>query len=165
MRFKSCFTTGRRVLFAPLVLLLGTGFAGCSGSGIRLGKVTGKVTLAGAPLPDALVTFNPVNGGSPSAGRTSADGTYKLNFSRKIDGAMVGEHTVIISTYQAALEDPPTPEVPEKVPFKYREGDDLPKATVKSGSNKFDFTLESGPIQPPPPPKGTKKKAADVICY
>jgi len=76
---------------------------------------------------------------------------------------MVGEHTVIISTFRAALEDPPTPEVPEKVPLKYREGDNLLKATVKSGSNKLDFALEAGPIEPSPAAK--KKKAAEVICY
>jgi len=110
------------------------------------------------------VTFNPVSGGSPSVGRTGTDGSYALNFSRKIDGAMVGEHTVIISTYRPALDDPPTPEAPEKVPLKYREGDQLLKATVKSGSNKLDFALEAGPVELSPAAK-KKAKAVEVICY
>ena len=160
-----CFGANRVGVAAIAACLAIAGLGGCGGGGVKLGKVTGKVTLAGAPLPDALVMFNPVGGGSPSAGRTASDGTYKLNFTKKQDGAMVGEHTVTISTYTPALEDPPTPEVPEKVPFKYREGDGVPKVTVKSGSNKIDFALESGPVQPPPPPKGQKKKAAEVVCY
>jgi len=133
---------------------------GCSSGSVKLAKVTGKVTLAGAPLPDALVTFTPTSGGSPSVGRTSSDGSYSLEFSRKMKGAMVGEHTVSISTEQPALEDPPTPEVAEKVPFKYRDPENLPKVTVKSGSNKLDFNLDAGPIEPPPPPKGKANKPA-----
>ena len=164
MRFKFHSFSAAPALVSILVPLLLTAVAGCGGSGVKLGKVTGKVTLAGAPLADALVTFNPTSGGSPSAGRTAADGTYRLNFSRKIDGAIVGEHTVTISTLVPALEDPPTPEIPEKVPYKYREGDDLLKATVKSGSNKIDFALDSGPIQPPAGKK--KAKAAEApTCY
>ncbi len=131
--------------------------SGCGGSGANLGKVTGKVTLAGQPVPEALVMFSPVSGGSPSAGRTGADGTYTLVYARGINGAIIGEHTVTISTFKDALEDPPTPEVKETVPLKYREGDSLPKVTVKSGSNNLDFTLEAGPIEPPPVAKKGKK--------
>lgn len=116
-------------------------------------------------MANALVTFQPREG-SPSAGRTNADGTYALIFSKGVNGAVIGEHTVTISTYVPEAEDPPTPAVPEKVPFKYREGDELLKATVNSGSNKLDFTLEPGPIDPPPPSKGrTKSKAGDIRCY
>jgi hypothetical protein len=160
----SCFGGNRFGFLAAAAWIAISGLSGCNKAGVSLGKVTGKVTLAGAPVPDALVTFNPTAAGSPSTGRTAADGTYKLNFTRKIDGAMVGEHTVTISTYTPALEDPPTPEVPEKIPFKYREGESVPKATVKSGSNKLDFDLENGPIQPTVSKK--KAKSADAAtCY
>jgi len=134
--------------------------SGCGGSGANLGKVTGKVTLAGQPVPEALVMFSPVSGGSPSAGQTGADGSYTLIYARGIHGAMVGEHTVTISTYKEALEDPPTPEVKETVPLKYREGDSLPKVTVKSGSNNLDFTLDAGPIDAPAPAKKGKGTSA-----
>src|SRR6476660_3270518 len=143
MHLKLCYQPKRIVLFLTVVSIVAAVQVGCGGGGAKLGKVTGKVTLAGAPLPNALVTFNPTSGGSPSAGRTAADGTYSLLFSHKVNGAVVGEHVVIISTYQTAMEDPPTPEVPEKVPFKYREIETPAlKATVKSGSNKLDFDLE-----------------------
>lgn len=148
-----------------ILSLLSLACYGCGGSGAKLGKVTGKVTLGGQPLADALVTFSPT-GGSPSAGRTAGDGTYTLIYSKRINGAVVGEHTVTISTYQPAMEDPPTPAVPEKVPFKYREEESPQKVTVKSGSNTLDFSLEAGPVDPPPPAKGrTKSKAGDIRCY
>jgi hypothetical protein len=164
MLLKTSFPLCRLVVLVIVVSVATAGQLGCSNSGVKLGKVTGKVTLAGSPLPDALVTFTPTTGGSPSTGRTESDGTYKLNFSRKMDGAMVGEHTVIISTYQPAMEDPPTPEVPEKVPFKYREAETALKATVKSGSNKLDFDLENGPLQPAASKKKGKSAQA-VACY
>lgn len=160
---RYCTLGARKSLF--ILSLLSLACYGCGGSGAKLGKVTGKVTLGGQPLPDALVTFSP-EGGSPSAGLTSADGSYTLIYSKGVNGAVVGKHTVTISTFQPALEDPPTPAVPEKVPLKYREGEELLTATVNSGSNKLDFTLEPGPIDPPPPSKGrTKSKAGDIRCY
>jgi hypothetical protein len=161
--YRSCLLGARQtlVILASLTLALG----GCGGSGAKLSKVTGKVTLGGQPLADALVTFSP-SGGSPSAARTGPDGTYTLIYSKGINGAVVGEHTVTISTFQPAMEDPPTPAVPEKVPFKYREEENPQKVTVKSGSNNLDFSLEAGPIDPPPPAKGrTKSKAGDIRCY
>jgi hypothetical protein len=164
MLFHSNFRVSSRLIATITACLTIAGIAGCNQGGANLGKVTGKVTLAGTPLPNALVTFTPTNGGSPSVGRTLSDGAYNLNFSRKLDGAVIGEHTVSISTYVPALEDPATPEVPEKVPFKYRESEQLPKVTVKSGSNKLDFALENGPIQPPAGRKKAKSPDAPS-CY
>jgi prepilin-type N-terminal cleavage/methylation domain-containing protein/prepilin-type processing-associated H-X9-DG protein len=148
-----------RSLLLFLVALICCGASGCGAKKPPLGRVTGKVTLAGQPLADALVMFSPVEGGSPSAGRTAADGTYTLIYARGINGAKIGEHSVTISTYAAPLEDPPTPEVPERVPLKYREGEDLPKVTVTSGSNTLDFNLEPGPIEAPQPAKRARPSA------
>jgi hypothetical protein len=132
-----------------MALMLIVAATGCGGAKTpRLGRVTGKVTLGGQPLPDALVTFSPETG-TQSAGKTGPDGTYTLVYGRGINGAVLGEHTVTISTYVPEMEDPPSPAVAEKVPLKYREGDSLPKVTVKSGSNTLDFSLEPGPIEAP----------------
>ena len=64
---------------------------------------------------------------------------------------------------------PPKPEVPEKVPLKYRdpESKELLKAEVKGGSNTIDFALETGPIEPPQAKgdKGKAKKKGPVLCY
>jgi hypothetical protein len=158
------FRVSNRLFFLGAFCFTVAAVSGCGGSGANLGKVTGKVTLAGQPVNEALVMFSPVNGGSPSVGRTTADGSYTLVYARGINGAVVGDHTVTISTYKEALEDPPTPEVKETVPLKYREGDDLPKVTVKSGSNNLDFTLEAGPVDAPPPAK-TGKKTSTTGCF
>ncbi len=140
---------------------------GCSGRPKNVARsVTGKVTLGGQPLTGATVGFAPVEGGSTAVGQTDANGNYKLiwgrNGSRLIEGAQVGENTVNISTYAEAAPSakPPRPEVPEKVPHKYRTAEGVLKATVKRGSNVINFDLEPGPVEPPAPPKGkTKGKA------
>jgi hypothetical protein len=141
--------------------------AGCSGRPKNVAKsVRGKVTLGGQPLAGATVGFAPIEGGSAAVGQTDATGNYKLIWgrsgSRLIEGAQIGENTVNISTFVegAPSAKPPRPEVPEKVPYKYRTAEGALKATVKRGSNVINFDLEPGPVQPPPPPKGkTKGKA------
>ena len=140
----------------PLLL---AALAGCGGPYANLGRVSGKVTLAGQPLADAIVTFSPAASGSPSTGRTDSSGSYTLMFTRGVKGAEAGDHNVTISTHRDADTDadPPTSEVPEKVPFKYRKPGEL-RATVTKGSNTIDLTLEAGPIEEPKPEKGKGKK-------
>jgi len=128
--------------------------AGCGTKGPdNVGRVSGKVTLEGQPLPDALVTFAPVNqGGSTALGKTDAGGHYKLNYSPGVDGAEIGENRVSISTYDegAPDSDPPRPKVLEKVPFKYNVRTELVR-DVKKEDNTFDFELKNdGPIVPDP---------------
>ena len=146
-----------------VVLLLAPG---CSGRPKNVASgVTGKVTLGGQPLAGATVGFAPVEGGSPAVGRTDANGNYKLTWGRSgnriIEGAQIGENTVSISTFAegAPSAKPPRPEVPEKVPYKYRTSEGAQKVTVKRGSNVFDFDLEIGPVEPPQPKGKTKGKA------
>jgi hypothetical protein len=110
-----------------------------------------------------MVGFAPVEGGSPAMGRTDQNGSYRLVWGRSgrriIEGAEIGESTVMISTHvpEAPSAKPPKPEVPEKVPYKYRAEVPL-KATVKSGANVFNFDLEPGPVDPPQPKGKGKKK-------
>ncbi len=139
--------------------------AGCSGRPRNVArKVTGKVTLGGQPLAGALVTFTPLEGGSPSSGRTDQEGKYTLYWARvgrrQIEGAQIGEQAVKISTFVEAVPSakPPVAGAPEKVPYKYRTETPL-KATVKSGANEINFDLEPGPIEPPQPKGKTKGKA------
>jgi len=130
--------------------------AGCSNRPKNVARsVTGKVTVGGQPLAGARIIFTPKEGGSPAMGKTDDQGNYKLSWSRGIEGAQIGENAVSISTL---VEGPPSskPEVPEKVPLKYRENP--PTADVKRGSNVFNFDLEAGPTEAPPPPKGKKGK-------
>jgi hypothetical protein len=125
----------------PAVLLASMLAAGCGGGDYS--SVKGKVTLDGQPLPDALVRFSPVNPGSPSYGRTDADGQYELIYTRDAKGAEVGEHVVSITTAKPGDPDgdPPTEDVPEKLPAKYHAQSEL-KREVMPGRNVIDFDLQ-----------------------
>ncbi len=117
------------------------------GSGPKLGRVSGTVKLGGDPLPDATIEFQPMAAeGSPSTAVTGRDGSYKLMFLPGKPGAMVGKHTVRITTYrQLSSEDPGGPgEIPEKLPPEYNDETTLEKE-VNSGRNTIDFDLSQNP--------------------
>lgn len=126
--------------------------ASCGGPS-NVSRVSGKVTLAGQPLADATVIFQPAKeGGSSALGKTDSSGAYTLGYAAGVSGAEQGENRVSISTYDAGDSDaePPRPAVPEKVPAKYNVKSEL-KADVKAGTNApFNWDLEAGgPIVDP----------------
>jgi hypothetical protein len=137
-----------------LLVCTGLVVSGCGTSQpSNVGKVSGKVTLEGQPLADALVTFSPVKqGGSSAIGKTDAGGQYSLSYAQGIEGAEVGENRVSISTFDEGDPggDPPRPQVLEKVPLKYNLRTELVR-DVKAEGNTFDFDLKSdGPVIPDP---------------
>ena len=89
-----------RMSLKPCLLLILTCCLGCSGgSDVELGKVTGLVTMNGEPLADAIVVFKPAEG-NPSTGRTDSNGNYDLTYLGNSPGAIVGKHSVRITTGQ-----------------------------------------------------------------
>jgi len=154
------FLFGRQFLLTAAIAIVG--LVGCNPEKLpRLGRVTGTVTMDGQPLPDASVLFEGANAGEPpSMGKTDAAGKYELYYSRGHKGATIGDHKVIISTYQAGDDDNPKG-VRQTVPSKYNAKSELTGA-VKRGQNKLDFELKSGGeiIQPDEQPqkKGRKGK-------
>ena len=121
--------------------------AGCSDkpAGISFGEVSGTVTLDGQPLPDATVRFEPA-AGRPSFGRTGADGHYELGYRGRSWGAVVGPHTVRITT-EDRIENEATGEtrvVRELLPARYHARSEL-TAEVAAGENMIDFSLEGNP--------------------
>jgi len=118
--------------------------SGCGGSsGPATGKVYGKVTLDGNPLPDAGVDFQP-EAGRPSAARTDSNGDYTLEYSLDHAGAVEGLHTVRITT-GGERPDPATGEMkrfPELLPARYNVNSEL-KQEIKAGSNEINFDLQS----------------------
>ncbi len=121
--------------------------AGCSDkpAGISFGEVAGIVTLDGQPLPDATVRFTPA-AGRPSFGRTDAQGRYELGYRGRAWGAVVGPHTVRITTADR-IENQETGDVRvvrELLPARYHARSEL-TAEVAAGENVIDFSLESGP--------------------
>lgn len=157
--------------FLFVVLTLAATICGCSGRPKNVARsVSGKVTVGGQALSGANIVFSPVEKGSPSVATTDANGEYSLVYSqqrnRKVMGAQIGEHVVQISTLREedSSAEPPRSAVPEKVPFKYREGKGL-TATVTSGSNTINFDLEDGPIEPPKPKTKGKAGKKVIACF
>ena len=113
---------------------------GCGGGGPDRGTVTGTVTLDGQPLEGADLEFQPEEG-SPSYGTTDDDGEYDLMYTRDKRGAMLGEHTVRITTSTTDTDDRGNEvRVPQRVPPEYSQAGVT--KDVKPGRNKFDFDLK-----------------------
>lgn len=123
----------RRAVIYSLVLLTGL-VSGCGTSSTpELAPVRGTVTLDGQPLAGATVIFEPTDGGRSSHGQTDAEGKYRLNYIRDIQGAKVGSHYVSITTASEA-------NLVERLPAGYNRQTTL-TATVTAGKNDCDFEL------------------------
>jgi hypothetical protein len=157
------------------LLLLGVLLAGCgAGADVNSGrqkvfKVKGKITMNGAPVANAMVSFSPKARQPAATGRTGADGDYVLTTYEPGDGAAAGDYVVLVTKESASAggggpetgHDPtggkfvdrdamhsqlsaagetPTSGLPEK--YCRIEMSDL-VATVKAdGSNEFAFDLK-----------------------
>ena len=74
---------------------------------------------------------------------TDERGRYDLMYTRDKRGAMVGEHTVRITTGTTGTDAQGNEvPVPQRVPPKYNARSEL-TAEVKPGKNKFNFPLEA----------------------
>jgi len=137
-------TTFRRAgcLLAALLLLSG----GCGRSGEpRTYPVRGKVTYKGRAVPHGTVTFFPASG-QAATGEIKPDGTYELTTFRRGDGAVAGEHKVVIVALDdtsARLPEQRSGTPPAIIPDKYTSiaTTDL-RGTVQEGDNTIDFTLD-----------------------
>lgn len=89
-----------------------------------LGRVTGKVTVAGEPLANVEIDFAPETG-RPSYGRTNDDGVYELEYLSNVKGAKVGRHTVTVRSSRV-------------------DNSRLEPVEVKAGSNVIDLKCEPG---------------------
>lgn len=86
-----------RNLLALLLAIAVLTVAGCAGAQKPV-KVEGTVTLDGKPLAGATVAFVPAaDKGRAAAGRSDADGSFRLTTYRTDDGALPGEYVVTVS--------------------------------------------------------------------
>jgi hypothetical protein len=134
------------MLLAPLA-------AGCGGNGLPLGQVSGQVTCNGQVVPDGIIYFVPEEGPAASS-PIDAQGRYELTTYSPGDGAVIGNHTVYFgpaadsggadeNVAESAVVPPPPPD-PDYLPHKYRSPETSGYARqVKSGSNSFDFDLQT----------------------
>ena len=127
-----------------MLLLLSVGCGGDS----NVGQVEGVVRFDGDPVTRAMVSFYPADARA-SVGFTDQEGHYELQYIKNTKGAVIGEHTVTISTKIDREDDPPTSEFggkgrEETMPPKYleRKKSVLVK-TVESGRNTINFDLTS----------------------
>lgn len=137
------------------VLLL----AGCGSGKPATVPVSGVVKVDGKPMEGATVTFMPKAGGRPATGVSDASGKYTLTTFQGGDGALAGEHAVIVTKIKqtgavgdksgsppdgAMLSGPSAGKVEYEIPQKYAtpENSGL-KAEVKAGMPPVDFDLSS----------------------
>jgi hypothetical protein len=130
---RSCFCAA--AIFAVAVVL-----AACSSDKLQTAEVSGVVRLDGQPLAQALVQFVPEQG-RLSMATTDDAGHYELAYSGTRTGALIGKHTVRISTWRAPDGDRKLPGAPERVPTKYNTKTELTQE-VKAGANVIDFDLD-----------------------
>jgi len=129
-----------RARFLPLVPLLTLALAGCAGD---WGSASGTVTLDGAPLKEAAISFVPADGGATAYGQVK-DGAFSLSTGQK-DGLKAGKYRVAVSA--STVPAMGTKEVAKLLtPKKYASPETSGlEADVKSGSNSFKFDLNSKP--------------------
>lgn len=123
---------------------------GC-GEGPNLAPVSGIVTVSGKPLPEAGVTFTPVEGGRPAWATTDERGRFELTTLRSGDGAFIGEHVVTVAEPETDVPvlprnaDPDTAslyaEMPTKPKRNQRKGALDPRFASR-GTSGLTFTVE-----------------------
>jgi hypothetical protein len=141
--------------------VLGGMVLGCGHRGPAVEMVEGMVLLDGQPVEGATVLFSPESGGPagglPAAGRTGADGVFRLNAAGGAKfgaGTKIGDYIVIVTKQDHDPVPPPDPDKPPSGPPNVKVWDVLPvvykhavttplRATVKKGKNTYRFELDS----------------------
>ncbi len=123
--------------------------AGCGRK--DMGRVAGRVTFQGRPVPDAVLNFLPSKG-PMAAGKTDADGRFALSTFAKGDGALAGKCRVFITPYveppsqESQMMGSPRPTATKRpdIPEAYWDASTSPlTAEVEPGrTNSFEFVLE-----------------------
>jgi len=120
--------------------------AGCGGASVATHPVEGQIVRAdGSPLDTGRVEFRGTasDGSVVNAhGRIESNGTFRLTTFTEGDGAIAGEHQVIVLNPAVTDGDGPAP--PDPFPARYRsyESSGL-TANVEPGENKITLQLEA----------------------
>ncbi len=123
--------------------------AGCGRESQSLVPVAGVVTLDGEPLAGARVSFEPrrqgeqINAGPSSFGQTDEQGRFVLSTLSGAEGAVPGEHNVIVSTYQGSPDQEGVVLSKERVPERYRQRGGLLHLVSIEGESDVKIRLTS----------------------
>jgi hypothetical protein len=133
----------------PLVwsaLLLALPLAGCGKGGPKAVPVSGRVTLDGQPLANAVVTFTPsspdpnVKPIPEATGRTDAQGNYTLQLDNRHHGCVPGSHRVRVSVFDRVGG------TGQRVPGQYNRNTTLTFTVPPEGTREANFALSSAPL-------------------
>ncbi len=144
---------GKHLALSAILLLFG-----CSqNEHPELRQVKGTILYNGEPVEDAVVAFYNDNSLRLASGRTDADGEFYLTSFNNNDGALPGEHTVVVSkTESSAAEEAPKLSMDEAakvrprkfsftrrlLPAKYASVDTSPLKVTVNVDQSNDVTLE-----------------------
>lgn len=95
------------------ILVLFTGCGGGSGGDgdrVTVYPVSGKITMAGAPVANAIVSYAPQAGQPAASGVTNSSGEYQLTTYEGYDGAAEGAYVVLVSKSAGGSSDEPSEE-------------------------------------------------------
>lgn len=138
-------------LLATAVLCLGCNTRPTSNyNSLNLIKASGTITLDGAPLEGAVVSFDDAEDGTFSYGLTNANGQFQLRLDSQMMGVKPGTKIIRISTTRKVLglnsseeADPAEKSAePEKVPAKFNKKSKL-FVEVTADQTSYDFDLKS----------------------
>jgi hypothetical protein len=150
------------VLITFAVLSIAT-LAGCGGP--KYVPVSGVVKLNGQPCANAMVTFQPIatadnsSPGRGSAGKTDAEGRFKLVCDGTIDGALIGKHrvrimsepqqTVAANTRGGGSSDETKPAAPvppmNVIPVEWYGGEGKEFEVPAKGTDQANFDIVTTP--------------------
>lgn len=111
--------TALRTLAALGVAIL----VGCGDGRLPTAPVSGVVTLDGKPVTSGAVVFTPDHGW-PAQGELDSDGRFVLSTYEEGDGAILGEHRIVVIAQtgddpEEHFERPPSKPIKSLVPDRY----------------------------------------------
>lgn len=153
------------VTHSLLLLVATSGCAGCSRqfedkwskSRPPVFKVAGSVTCNGEPAAGAVVTLHSKSHNLAASGKTDAAGNFVLTTWRYGDGAVAGEHSVTVSTWEVRGHDGEGNPIEVPVmPAKYEqpETSELTATIAERGDNILALSVNGprrNPGKPTPP--------------
>jgi hypothetical protein len=142
--------TKTRVGRAAAALALAACLAGCGGSGVYPveGRVVWKDGTPAKELAGSQVVFDLAEKQTSARGTIQADGTFRLTTNKPDDGALAGEHQVLVVEIgrKPLGGADATALAPGAMDARYSDPSQaLLRATVKPGTNPVTLTVERAP--------------------
>lgn len=138
----------RTLLFHTCSLLFaGLFLAGCGSSdGPALYPVVGTVTFDGQNIPEGRILFREVGAQQRGFGASIEDGRYALETTEGKMSVRITASRDVPGKFAESPAGPDEPQVPVRemyIPPKYNSRTELEVTVESSGTNQFDFDLNS----------------------